>query len=68
VSDTFDVDCHDTRVKFVYDADADSAYVERGNALSAHPCDGRRPRRGSNPELELQKRSCANQEAIGSLW
>jgi hypothetical protein len=25
-------------------------------------------RRGSNPELELQKRSCANQEAIGSLW
>jgi hypothetical protein len=33
-----------------------------------HCCDGRRPRRGSNPELELQKRSCANQEAIGSLW
>jgi hypothetical protein len=31
-------------------------------------CDGRRPRRDSNPELELQKRSCAYQEAIGSVW
>ena len=37
MSDTADGNCHDTRVKFVYDADADGAYVERGNALSAHP-------------------------------
>jgi hypothetical protein len=30
-------DCPDTRVKFVDNADADGAYVERGHALSAHP-------------------------------
>jgi hypothetical protein len=35
---------------------------------SMSACAGRRPRRGSNPDLELQKRSCSNQEAIGSLW
>jgi hypothetical protein len=37
VYDAVDDGCHDTRVKFVDIADADGAYVERRNALSAHP-------------------------------
>jgi hypothetical protein len=37
VYDAVDDGCHDTRVKFIDNADADGAYVERRNALSAHP-------------------------------
>jgi hypothetical protein len=37
VYDAVSDDCHDIRMKFVDDADADGAYVERRNALSAHP-------------------------------
>ena len=47
--------------------DFEEVYMTLDN-LKLWECDGRRPRRGSNPELELQERSCANQEAIGSLW
>jgi hypothetical protein len=37
VYDAVGDDCHDTRVKIVGNADANGAYAERWNALSAHP-------------------------------